>query len=227
MAENLKKTYLAKLNNKNLTECELLEIILLNAFKEQEVKGVAQNLLAYFPNVHAVLSADVEEIKLVDGVSEKVAVYLKTLNLALGYMRGSNLKILSTDDFEKIISKSMTGRESEFIEVYLVQKSGKVKDVAIYTSRRSNRVQVTVAEVLNKISLGGAYGVYVAHNHVNCPPKPSVQDDNFTRKLIEACNLLGVRFYDHCIINSQGEIFSYLKSGRLASLINCLPNLGK
>ena len=61
----------------NLFEHELLEILLFNAYPRANVNPVAHALLQRFASINEVISADVDELMLVEGVGENAALYLK------------------------------------------------------------------------------------------------------------------------------------------------------
>ncbi len=62
--------------------------------------------------------------------------------------------------------------------------------------------------------LENAEGVILCHNHPSGATRPSVQDDNITRKLTEACRFMDIRMLDHVILTS-GSFFSYADNGKL------------
>ncbi|MDE7076631.1 MAG: hypothetical protein K2O62_04850, partial [Clostridia bacterium] len=39
--------------------------------------------------------------------------------------------------------------------------------------------------------------------------------DNATEKVVKACAICGIKFFDHCIISSTGDKFSYRLSGKI------------
>lgn len=202
----------------DLSESELLNIILSNANGGKDMSEVADRLLDRFPSVYAILSADIEEIKAVEGVTERVATYFKTLDRVLGLKAKSRLYINGSEECIEIAAERFRGDKHESAELYLLNKSGKVTDIKFYTSKNPDRVDMSATDIISAISNSGAYGLYFAHSHVNCPATPSRSDDDVTRKLITACDMCKIIFFDHCIVTSNGDRFSYLKSGRLEKL---------
>jgi DNA repair protein RadC len=49
-----------------------------------------------------------------------------------------------------------------------------------------------------------AAAVLVAHNHPSGDPEPSAEDRAVTRRLAEACALIGLEFVDHVIVAARG-----------------------
>lgn len=227
MANGYRQQYLQRLaSGERLSERELLNIILSNAYGGKDFSAVTDALLSRFPSVQSIIDADYAEIMSVAGVTETVALYLKTLKRADELINHGKLSIGSTERCFEVAAQRFRGKVNEGVEVYLLNKSGRVTDVKYYTSGRPDKVEITAGELLSAISSSGAYGLYIAHNHVNCAATPSADDDSVTRKLIVACEMCNIIFFDHCIVSSNGDRFSYRQSGRLDMLRREAKNEG-
>ncbi|MCH5248494.1 MAG: JAB domain-containing protein [Lachnospiraceae bacterium] len=55
-------------------------------------------------------------------------------------------------------------------------------------------------EVLIRALLTGSTSIIICHNHPSNCAVPSKQDENLTKRLKEACNLIGITLNDHIII---------------------------
>lgn len=60
-----------------------------------------------------------------------------------------------------------------------------------------------------------AFGIILAHNHPSGDVTPSLEDTNVTRKMIQAGELLEIRFLDHVIIGRNGNYSFYAKQPEL------------
>ena len=219
MAQGYRREFLERLQSgEELGETELLNIILSNAYGGRDMSAVAGALLERFPGVSAILDAEFEEITSVEGVTDSVAAYLKSLDRARKSFRRNDVYIKSTAQCFEVAASHFHGEENENMEIYFVNKNGKVTGTKRYTSELPDKVEVSAGALLLEIASSGAYGIYLAHNHVNTSAKPSSADNNVTAKLIEACGMCKIIFYDHCIVSSNGERFSYLESGLLKAL---------
>ncbi|MDE7380086.1 MAG: hypothetical protein K2N14_03440 [Clostridia bacterium] len=216
MANGYRKNYLKKLKDGgSLYEADLLAIILGNAFGGKDMSVEARALLTRFPGIRAILEADISEITAVDGISDSVAAYLKTLGLAVKFNQKSNIEIKNTQQCIQFASSRLTGKDNEYVEMYFVNRSGKITDIRSFTSDNADKVDIAANRVLAIISSAQAYGLYFVHNHVNASAKPSANDDIVTDKIRSACAMCGVKFFDHCIVSSTGDKFSYAESGRM------------
>lgn len=68
--------------------------------------------------------------------------------------------------------------------------------------------------ILKRALLEDAQGIVMCHNHPSGTLRPSPQDDGITRKLLESCKTMDLRFLDHVII-TVGGYYSYCEEGRL------------
>lgn len=220
MAEGFRAEYLKMLESGKLYERDLLKIILGNANGGKDMSATADALLARFPGIMAIIEADYREITAVDGVTDSVACYLKSLDRAYKICNSEELQIGSTAQCFEVIERRFRGKDSECVELYFVNKSGTVTDIKHYSTDNADKVEISANLLLSEISSSRAYGLYFAHNHVNCPATPSEDDDRVTMKIISACKMCGIKFFDHCIISSTGDKFSYLKSGKMTELEN-------
>lgn len=221
MHEGHRQRLLEKLKNgDNLFEHELLEILLFNAYPRKNVNPLAHDLLSRFASIKEVLSAGFQELCAVEGVGENVALYLMCLGKCLDLSNGcdSFAVIRNTADFKKFISTRFRGKSSEILEFYLLDKNGRVKRISTFTNNDANRVDVPPEEILKLISVNKPYGLYVAHNHVNCLSQPSEPDDKFTKQVQLVCSLNNTQFYDHCIYVNDEDIYSYFMTNRIDAI---------
>ena len=219
MAQGYRQEYLERLQSGEvLSESELLNIILGNAYGGRDMSAIASALLERFPSVSAILDADYDEIITVEGVPESVAAYLKSIDRARKLFEKDELYIKSTAQCFEVAAKRFRGEKNENMELYFVNRSGKVTAVKSYTSALPDKVEVSSGTLLSGISLSNAYGLYLAHNHINSRANPSKSDNDVTAKLIEACQMCKIIFFDHCIVSSNGDRFSYKESGAFEAI---------
>lgn len=221
MHEGHRRRLLEKLKSgDNLFEHEILEILLFNAYPRKNVNPVAHALLSRFSSINEVLNADIDELCLVEGVGENVALYLKCIGecLNLGNRCEGFAVIKNIAQFKDFVCARFRGKSSETLEFYLMDKNGKVRRIFSFSDKDANKVEVRPEEITKIISVHKPYGVYMAHNHINCPSAPSSADDDITGKVQLICSLNNVRLYDHCIYSDTDGIFSYFMTDRLEKI---------
>ncbi len=202
-----------------LSERDVLTLLLGNAYGGRDFSAVAEALLARFPSVSAVFRAGKNELLAVKGVTESVASYLLCVGrLLTEEPEDVEHRIEANGECPEFMKAALGRRNDEFLCFYFVDKSGKVKRTLTFTSGKTEKVDVSAKKIMSVLSADPHYGLYAAHNHVNCSACPSAEDDEMTARLIKACRVCDKVFLDHFIVSSLGECFSYLKSGRLAKL---------
>ena len=77
-----------------------------------------------------------------------------------------------------------------------------------------NRISITPSDIFRPLLLNNCNSFILAHNHPSRELSPSPEDEDFTSKIKEASNLMGLSFLDH-IIFSNTDFFSFKKEGIL------------
>jgi DNA repair protein RadC len=77
-----------------------------------------------------------------------------------------------------------------------------------------DRAVVEPREILRRALIGKAAGVILYHNHPSGDPTPSREDREFTRRLVAACESVGVRLLDHIVVGREGCV-SFREAGLL------------
>lgn len=219
MHEGHRKRMYEKLKNEDrLYDHELLEIFLYNAFPRNNTNPLAHALLDNFGSISGVFAADTEQLMTVKGVGESVALYIKCCAEILQYVHTENSGITylkNYDEFKAFTAVRMRGKRKEVLELYFLEKNGKLKRIETYTDEDVHKVEVNTSEIASVIAAEKSYGVFVAHNHLSGTSKPSDNDDRFTQELQALCSAHGTVLYDHCIYASDTDVYSYYSSGRI------------
>ena len=122
-------------------------------------------------------------------------------------------KISSPQDIVGCLTPWMEAPQEYFFSVCLdgSHRVIKTQTVSIGTA---NRTVVHPREVFRTAIEIGAVAIAVAHNHPSGNVEPSPEDDEVTRRLREAGEIVGIPVLDHVIIGGY-SYYSYLESGRI------------
>ncbi len=206
-----------------MPEHELLEILLFNAYPRKNTNPVAHTLLETFGSMKDMFEADVEELEKIPGVGGSVALYLKCVAACTKpvYSLETNEAYLKNyGDFKIFSAKRLRSKSEEVLELYFLEKNGRVKYIYSRSDSELHRVTLDRSEVPGIFAAVKPFGVVIAHNHLMYGSRPSSADDNFTVELAALCRLHGVKLFDHCIYASDNDIFSYFGADRLAGYFN-------
>ena len=76
------------------------------------------------------------------------------------------------------------------------------------------KTAVDIRIIMREAVLSNCTVLAVCHNHPSGNLTPSKADDDLTRNLRRACEVMRVHFLDHVIV-TDGQYFSYHEQGRL------------
>ena len=102
---------------------------------------------------------------------------------------------------------AITNVQEEAQEVFgILILNIKNKIVAVHEISRGtlNASVVHPREVFKPAVLHNAAAIICFHNHPSGDPKPSKEDVNITKRLVEAGEILGIQILDHIIVGDDG-----------------------
>ena len=103
-----------------------------------------------------------------------------------------------------------------FLAIYLDAKNRVIADEILFTGTVTASA-VYPREVVRAALAHTAAAVIFAHNHPSGDPSPSSDDMAITRKLVEACALMGITVHEHLIVGREGY-FSFADQGHMARI---------
>ncbi len=206
------------LSGDTLYDHEMLEIMLYYIIPRHNTNPLAHKLLSSFGSITGILEAAPEALMRIDGVGEKVTEYIKCLNEVMVRVDREALGIVTLrnyEDFKRFTALRLSSKTEEVLELYLLEKNGKVRTVHTFTNNEVSRVGVETGEVFKIIISSKPYALVIAHNHLSGNSNPSVTDDRFTAEMQVMCSMNNVHLLDHCIYASEANIYSYYLSGKI------------
>ena len=100
----------------------------------------------------------------------------------------------------------------EFWALFLNQHYRLIKKIRI-SHGGITETAVDIRIIIREAILSNTTILAVCHNHPSGSLKPSRQDDELTKSIKRACELMRIHFLDHVII-TDGSYFSYHESGK-------------
>ena len=205
---------LEQYGEKMLTNAELLAIIIKTGTKEETAVGLAQQILKLNPgnqnNLNFLRDLTVEEFMKIKGIGKVKALQLKAVcELATRMNAITNYRekqILKPYDIAEILIEKMRFEKQEILKVAMLNNKNKllkIKDIAV---GGGNFVNATIKSVLNEAVKIEAPKIILIHNHPSGDPKPSNQDVEFTNKVEQASQILGIQLLDHIVIGNTNYV---------------------
>lgn len=201
--ERLKRRFLESGINA-LEDHEALELLLFYAVPYKNTNPLAHDLINRFGSFHAVFDASVNEICKVDGMTEHRAVLLKLVHsIECKYLQSMQKNIRFIDGTEsagEYLKSRFYGLKIEhFVTVYL-DNSGKILKCSTISEGCINVSPVNIRKILEDVVATDATSVILSHNHPGGIPKPSPDDIDMTKRIINSLQPFNVSVLDHIIV---------------------------
>lgn len=203
----------------NLSNEELLAIILKDGTKNTSVKVMATNLMKQITKIQDLRYMKYEDLIKIKGIGISKACSLlaaielgNRINTKIDSL--NNLSFTSTDlVYEYYRTKIGYTNQEQFYCVYLDSRNSIIKDKLLFIGT-VNYSMVHPREVFKEAYLLGAVSLICVHNHPTGNTEPSKNDLNLTKNLISVGNILGIKVLDHIIIG-QNSYYSFLENGNI------------
>lgn len=196
---------------KNLSNAELLAIIIKTGTRKENSVQIAQNILNMnnenIDELNFLRNMTIEELTKIKGIGKVKAIQLKAIGEIATRMNSTvnykAKKVQRPRDVAEILMDKMRFEKQEILkEILLDSKNNllKMKDIAIGSG---NFAQATLKSVLNEAVKIEAPKIILVHNHPSGDPTPSKKDYEITKKLEDAAKILGIELIDHIIIGNR------------------------
>lgn len=122
--------------------------------------------------------------------------------------------IKSSRDVVTLMGPMLEQLDYEEFWVLMLNRSNRVKYKRCVSQGGTASTVVDVKLLLKRAIDCLAESIVLVHNHPSGNNRPSVEDDNLTRRIKEGAAYLGIKVLDHVII-ARSESYSYNDEGRL------------
>ncbi len=195
----------------NLSNAELMAILLRTGLEGENVIAMASRLLASVGGLQGMSRASYEELCSLKGISDAKACQLLAgieLGRRVAALEPNESQRIGTPaDIAKMYMPEMSGFDREHMRVVLLNTKNQVMGSDDLYVGSVNAALVRPAEVFASAVRRNMPAVMVVHNHPSGDPTPSPEDVRLTHQLVEAGKLLDVEVIDHIVIG-QGRFIS-------------------
>ena len=202
----------------NLSDEELLAIILKTGSKKMSVKELASFILSSVGGIRNLKNLNYHKIKMIEGIGEAKACMLmalseisKRMNKKIASLNGVKLNS-SSKVFE--FYKDKINSVQEHVYCIYLDASKKVIEEKLLFIGTANYSLIHPRDIFKEAYLINATSIICVHNHPSGNVKPSHEDVNMTERLREVGMIMGIRLIDHIII-SEDKYYSFLENGKI------------
>ena len=200
-----------------LSNSELLAILLRTGTNHENVLQLASRILARFGGVDGLAEASATQLKAISGLGDaKATQILAALELAkrLNQHASSNQpRVQNASDVVKLI-QDMRHLKQEQVRIILLDTAQHVKAIRTMTTGTVNASLIRVAELFREPIVEQCPAIILVHNHPSGDPTPSHEDKHITKAVVEAGDMLDIDVVDHIIIGN-GTWYSFREAGQL------------
>lgn len=202
----------------NLTDAELLAILLRTGSKKESVLSMAQSILREVGNLAVLASKNVSELSKIYGIGkDKAATLVAAFELSRRTEHQSkwysNKKITSPEDIGELYIPLLKDELQEKFYVVCLSSSNRIIKHELLFVGTLNSSLVHPREIFKTAINNNSANIILLHNHPSGNPEPSNEDIAITRKISEAGKLLEINLFDHIIV--AGNNFTSLVQKRL------------
>ena len=210
---------LLSIGAENLSDSELLAILINNGSKEKSALDLAREILELGKNNLADLGkTTVKELMKIKGIGEAKAITIAAA-LEIGRRRqsfviSSKPVVSASNDIAHFLQSKLKDKRHEVFAVVFLNRANKVNHFKIISE---GGITGTVADprIILKMALEeDAVSIVLCHNHPSGSLKPSRADEELTQKIKEAARFFDIRVLDHIIVSDEGY-FSFADEGLL------------
>ncbi|MDD2377651.1 MAG: DNA repair protein RadC [Bacilli bacterium] len=192
----------------NLSNEELISILIRTGYKNESAKNVATKLLSKYGNINNFKELNYNDLIKIKGIGKSKACDLiaavelgKRINKEITSL--NNLKMNNSTIIYNYYHDLLNSKKQEcFYCVYLDTNKRIIKDKLLFMGTL-NQSLVHPREIFKEAYLVSASAIVCVHNHPSGNVLPSLDDINLTKALVEVGKVLGVEVIDHIIIGKH------------------------
>lgn len=206
-----------KFGAENLSNTELLSIILNTGTKNMSVKELSNNILNSVNDISDLRNMTLNKLKNIKGVGEVKAIkILSSIELGRRVYQEKNFKKIKLNSADKVfnyMNQILKGKNQEyFYALYLDSKKYLIEAKLLFIGT-INKSIVHPREIFKYAYLLSASTIICVHNHPSGDSLPSKEDVILTKSLVEIGKLQGINVVDHIIIGSN--YYSFFENGNI------------
>lgn len=191
----------------SLSDSELLAIFLRTGIKGLQVVELADQVIAHFGSVHALMSASVDDLIEIKGLGEAKSIQLKAVSEL--FIRSMASELRETPSFTDpalvkryLLSHFEQTDHERFACLFLNSKNRLIHFEVLFNGSVS-QAQVYPRTVAQQCLKHNAAAVILAHNHPSGEVTPSESDQVLTQRLIKVLRMIDVKVLDHFILGGN------------------------
>ena len=207
------KTRLLKDGAIKMSDSELLELLLFYAIPRKDVRPQAEQLIAKFGSLAAVIDADISQITEITGCEASVEVLISLLRetvLRSAIVEGDKC-LLDGNRIKDFLLEIYEGKEAETVyALYFAPDGGYLGKQVIFRGDM-NSARFSLRTITEGVIRAGGNSVVVAHNHPRGSLIPSSEDLISTKRMAAHLAANEITLIEHYIVGKDDVMPIYNK----------------
>jgi DNA repair protein RadC len=209
---------LLRFGSENISDAELLAILLRIGNREQSAIDLARQLIREAGGLDGIDGRGASELCQIKGIGPAKAAQLKAAfeigKRLLSTAGRKRKKIICSQDVYRILSPHLRRRKREaFKVIFLTRRNTIIGEETLFEGSLTESL-INPREIVKSALAHSAAGVIFVHNHPSGDPSPSPEDQTITDQLTRACKLVNIRVVDHIIIGDR-DYYSFADEKQL------------
>jgi len=189
----------------NLTDAELIAILLRTGTKGKSVISMAHEIILSENNLAQLASRSSAELIKTSGIGkDKAATLLAAFEISRRILSQtkwfSQKKITSPADVAEIFIPLLRDELKEQFIVVCLSSANKIVRYEKISLGNLNSSVVHPREIFRTAIENNSASIILIHNHPSENPEPSNEDISITRKIVEAGKIMDIPVFDHIIV---------------------------
>jgi DNA repair protein RadC len=197
----------------NLSNEELISIVLKTGYKGYSVKDISNNILKELKDITDLKDISLNKLKNIKGIGEVKAITLLS-SIELGrrvYSINNNINIKlnnSKEIYEFIKDKLIYKKQEYFYCLYLDTNNKLIEDKLLFIGTL-NKANIHPREIFKYAYMNNSTKVVLIHNHPSNNVLPSKEDIILTKNIIDISKIQDIKIIDHIIVGNSNYYSFY------------------
>ena len=194
-----------------ISNTELLSIILKNGLKDKNVSELARDLLKKY-SIESLKDCSQQDLMTIKGIGETKALELLA-SIELGkriFLKNTikGKKLINPEEIWKDAKYYIFGKKQEYFFCYYLNTKQELIERKLIFIGTINASTTHTREIFKEAYKNSATSIICLHNHPTNDVTPSKADIEFTKTLIETGKIQGIPVLDH-IIAGEDNYYSF------------------
>jgi len=201
---------LINLGADNLTDVELLAIIIRAGGNDNSVLELSRALISSFKGLRGLVNTDINQLTSFKNIGLAKATSIKAaceIGLRISMKLHENkYEIKKPEDVFKFMRKCFYEKDKEYLYLISLDTRSKVISRNLISIGTINETLVHPREVFRQALINNATSIILVHNHPSGDATPSDDDLSITERLYKAGINMGIAVVDHIIMSNDSYV---------------------